>query len=51
MNLRKRHKSMGLVSNMLIHDENIVNIIDQQVSCSVWTCTHDLYALTQNKKK
>jgi hypothetical protein len=27
-NLRKCHKSMGLVSNMLICDENIVSIID-----------------------
>jgi hypothetical protein len=50
MNLRKCHKSMCLISNMLIHDENIVSVIDsaflrrfhetslftyQEVSCSV----------------
>jgi hypothetical protein len=28
MNLRKHHKSMGLVSNMLIRDENIVSVTD-----------------------
>jgi hypothetical protein len=27
-NLRKRHKSMGLVSSMLIYDENIVSVTD-----------------------
>jgi hypothetical protein len=28
MNLRKCHKSMGIISNMLIHDENNVSITD-----------------------
>jgi hypothetical protein len=27
-NMRKRHKSMGLISNMLICDENIMVITD-----------------------
>jgi hypothetical protein len=28
-NLRKHHKSMGLVSNLLIYDENILSVIDR----------------------
>jgi hypothetical protein len=32
-NLRKCHKSMGLVSNLLIHDENIVSVTDR---CNPW---------------
>jgi hypothetical protein len=27
-NLRKRHKSMGLISNKLIRDKNIVSVTD-----------------------
>jgi hypothetical protein len=29
MNLKKYHKSLGLVSKLLIRDENIVSVIDR----------------------
>jgi hypothetical protein len=46
-NLKKCHKNMSLLSNILIRDENIVkNVIDQQVSCSVTNVVPRVLGLT-----